>query len=144
MRKINILLAIAAFFILSGQRTAYAFAPADQDCSQCHTLSSEQAKKTLAEMIPDVKILNIAPSNVKGLWEIAIESGGRKGILYLDYSGKYLVSGNLFSITTRTNITQERSQDLNRVDVSQIPLKDALVLGEKDAKHKVIVFDDPD
>ena len=95
-------------------------------------------------MIPDVKVLNITASAVKGLWEIGIETGGRKIIVYLDYSGKHLVAGNLFLIRTKTNLTQEKLQDLTRVDVSQIPLKDALVLGDKNAKYKVIVFSDPD
>jgi thiol:disulfide interchange protein DsbC len=54
------------------------------------------------------------------------------------------VAGNLFLIQTKTNLTQEKLQDLTRVDVSQIPLKDALVLGDKNAQYKVIVFSDPD
>ena len=69
---------------------------------------------------------------------------GKKVVVYLDYAGKNLIAGNLFSLQTRTNLTQERLQEINRIDVSQIPLDDALVMGEKDAKYKVIVFDDPD
>lgn len=144
MRKNILLLIFAAFLLVSDHGLAYAFAQGDQDCSKCHTLSNEQAKKTLAEMIPDIKILNIRASAIKGLWEIAIESGGKKGVVYLDYSGKHLISGNLFSIQTKTNLTQETLQDINKVDISQIPLKDALVMGDKNAKYKVIVFSDPD
>ncbi len=95
-------------------------------------------------MIPDIKVLHVRASAVKGLWEIGIESGGRKGIVYLDYSGKHLLAGNLFSIQAKTNLTQESLQEINKVDASQIPLKDALVMGDKNAKYKVIVFDDPD
>jgi len=130
--------------MLSWHERVLAFAQGDQDCLKCHTLSNEQARKTLAEMIPDIKVLNIQASAVKGLWEIGIESGGRKGIVYLDFSGRHLLAGNLFSLETKTNLTQERLQEINKVDVSQIPLKDALVMGEKTAKYKVIVFDDPD
>jgi thiol:disulfide interchange protein DsbC len=134
---------VCGLLIASGNNRAFAFAQ-DQDCLKCHTLTNDQAKKTLSEMIPDVKILNVQPSAVKGLWEIGIEAGGRKGIVYLDFSGRHLMAGNLFAINTKTNLTQERMQELNRVDVSQIPLKDALVMGDKNAKYKVIVFDDPD
>ena len=42
------------------------------------------------------------------------------------------------------NLTGVRYTDLNRVDVSMIPLDDAIVYGNPRAKHKVIVFDDPD
>jgi thiol:disulfide interchange protein DsbC len=144
MRKIILLILMSSCLVLSGYEMAYAFAQGDQDCSKCHTLSSEQATKTLSQMIPDIKVLKVAPSDVKGLWEISMETGGRKIIAYLDYSGKHLMAGNLFLIQTKTNLTQEKLQDLTRVDISQIPLKDALVLGDKSAKYKVIVFDDPD
>ena len=33
---------------------------------------------------------------------------------------------------------------INRIDTSLIPLKDALVMGNPNAEHKVIVFDNPD
>ena len=98
MRKIILLIFMSSCLVLSGQTMAYAFAPGDQDCSKCHTLSNEQATKTLSEMIPDIKVLNITPSAVKGLWEVSIETGGRKIIVYLDYSGKHLMAGNLFLI----------------------------------------------
>jgi thiol:disulfide interchange protein DsbC len=32
---------------------------------------------------------------------------------------------------------------MNRVDVSKIPLDGSIVLGKKDAKHRIVVFDDP-
>ena len=68
----------------------------------------------------------------------------KKGLVYVDFSKKYFVSGSLFSITEKKNMTQERLSDLNRVDVSQIPLEDALVMGDPKAKIRMIAFDDPD
>jgi thiol:disulfide interchange protein DsbC len=50
----------------------------------------------------------------------------------------------LISIKERKNLTQERFTELSKVDVSQIPLKDALVLGDQKARIKVISFSDPD
>ncbi len=95
-------------------------------------------------MIPDVNTLSIAPSAVKGLWEVFLESRGKKGIVYVDFSKKHFITGTLISLAERKNITQERYTELNRVDVSQIPLTDALVVGDPAAKIKVIAFDDPD
>ncbi len=107
-------------------------------------LIKEDATNLLKEIIPDVKIIEIRPAQVKGLWEIAVESKGQKGIVYIDSSKKYLVSGSIVDLKTKANLTQERSIELNKVDVSLIPLDDALVMGDKDAKYRVIVFDDPD
>ncbi len=104
----------------------------------------EDATNLLKEIIPDVKIIEIRPAQVKGLWEIAVESRGQKGIVYIDSSKKYLVSGSIVDLKTKANLTQERSIELNKVDVSLIPLDDALVIGEKNAPKKVIIFTDPD
>jgi len=115
----------------------------NHDCLQCHKLSNEEAVNVLKGNVPDVKILEIQPAQVKGLWEISIATKGQKGLVYVDFSKKYIISGSLFDIKTKTNLTQERFAQLNKVDVAQIPLDDALVLGDKDAKYRVIVFDDP-
>jgi thiol:disulfide interchange protein DsbC len=108
------------------------------------TLNAEEAKSILSELIPNVKIIHAKQSAVAGLWEIGIDAGGKKSIVYLDHAKKYVIAGNLIDIKTKANLTQESFQKINKVDVSQIPLKDAVVLGDKTAKHKVIVFSDPD
>jgi len=88
--------------------------------------------------------LEIQLTPVKTFWEVAFESGGQKRLTYIDFSKKYLILGRLFSLEERRDLTQERMTELNKVDVSQIPLGDALVMGDEKAKIRVIVFDDPD
>jgi thiol:disulfide interchange protein DsbC len=118
--------------------------PAGHDCTQCHRITKDEAANVLKDIAPDIKILEIRPIPLKGLWEIAAEGKGQKVVLYVDFSKKYLISGNLVDIKTKANLTQERSSEINKTDVSQIPLDDALVMGDKDAKSRVIVFTDPD
>ncbi len=78
------------------------------------------------------------------MWEIAVESKGQKAVTYVDFSKKYLISGSLIDIKTKSNLTQERFLEINKTDVSKIPLDDALLMGDKNAKNRVIVFTDPD
>jgi thiol:disulfide interchange protein DsbC len=107
-------------------------------------LTNEDAQNVLKEAIPDVKIIDVCPAQIKGLWEIAIETKGQKRILYLDFSKNYAIIGSILDLKTKANLTQERYIKINKVDVSKIPLDDALMMGDKDAKYRVIVFDDPD
>lgn len=145
MRKfILIILAAIAAITFSAAHTAYSLENSDHNCSKCHQITNADATTLLKEIIPDAKILEIRPALVKGLWEIAVETKGQKGIVYVDFSRKNIISGSILDIKTKANLTQERSSEINKVDVSQIPLDDALVMGNKDAKHRVIVFDDPD
>ncbi|MGO9378183.1 MAG: DsbC family protein [Dissulfurispiraceae bacterium] len=114
------------------------------DCAKCHTLKNDEAASILKNAIPDATILGVNQGPVKGLWEVLLQAGGHKGIVYIDYSKKNFFSGAIINIAEKKNLTQESFEQLNKADVSKIPLGDALVLGDKNAKYKVIVFSDPD
>jgi len=144
MRKFFLVLLLSLVVWVSGYGNVFAFAKGEQDCSKCHTLNQEQAKDALKDVIPGVKILDIQPGPINGLWEISMESDGRKGILYLDFSKKRVIAGNIFDIKTKTNYTKDSFDRINKVDLSSFPYENSLVLGDKDAKYRVIVFDDPD
>ncbi|MEW6109731.1 MAG: disulfide isomerase DsbC N-terminal domain-containing protein [Nitrospirota bacterium] len=144
MRKFLILILICFFVFALGGKNTYAYAKNGQDCARCHALNAEQAKAVLSQLIPDVKILSIQDGAVSGLWEIGFESQGVKSIVYLDYPFKHVIAGKIFSVQTRVNLTEESLAKINRVDLSGFPYKNALLLGDKNAKHRVVVFDDPD
>ena len=132
------------FLCLVTSNPSLGFEAKGQDCAKCHTLNSDEARDLLKNVIPNLKILGVSPGPVKGFWEVYLESGGRKGLIYIDFLKKHFISGSLISISEKKNLTQERLTELNRVDVSQIPLEDALVMGDPKAKIKIVAFDDPD
>ncbi len=132
------------FFFLFLPVFCFGFETRGQDCSKCHTLSKDEATNLLQPVFPGVKVLEVNISAAKSLWEVFSELSGRKGIIYVDFSKKYVFTGNLLSIKDKKNVTQERFSELSKVDVSQIPLDHALVMGDPKAKIRVIVFDDPD
>jgi thiol:disulfide interchange protein DsbC len=107
-------------------------------------LSKDEAVTLLKELAPNITVLEVGPSAVKGLWEVAVESNGKKAIVYIDSSKKYMVQGSIIDIQAKANLTQERFNELNKVDLSLVPLDDAVVMGAKDAPNRVIVFTDPD
>ena len=108
------------------------------------SMSTEKAKALLQRLIPETNVLFVGPAPVKGFWEVVIENRGQKGIVYMDPTGEYIFSGSIIHIPSKTNVTKAKFDDINRVDVSKIPLDNAVVLGNPKARHKVIVFDDPD
>lgn len=112
--------------------------------AQSITLSRDQAKSALNSIIPDIKILSLKKSMIDGLWEVGFESRGKKGIIYLDGSLTYVIAGNLVHIQSRKNLTEESFALINKVDLSLMPYEKALVIGDKKAKHRVVVFDDVD
>ena len=142
LKRLFVLFLFPFFALAAGN--SFAFETKGQDCSKCHTLTRDEAKDLIKTMAPDIKILEVRFSPSKSLWEVFSESGGRKMILYVDVTKKYLISGSMYSLKDRKNLTQESLSALNKIDVSQIPLKDALVMGDPNARLRVIVFTDPD
>ena len=131
-------------FLLVPLLYSYGFGETEKDRIESPNLSVEEASTLLKDLDPNVKVTAVKTSPIEGLWEVDIESGGRKVIVYVDFSKKHLVSGAIIDLKEKKNLTQERLSEINKVEVSQIPLDDALVMGDKNAKHRVIVFDDPD
>jgi thiol:disulfide interchange protein DsbC len=116
----------------------------DEDCTRCHKITRQEAADIFRGLNPEIDVLDVGPGPVSGLWEVVVEAKGNKGIAYIDFSLKHIINGSVIDIRTRDNITQGRLYELNKVDVSAVPLGDALLLGSPDARYKAIVFDDPD
>jgi len=141
MRVLSVIVLLTAVLTSS---PAFGFGARGEDCANCHTLKKEEAAALLRELIPGAKVLDIRTSPMKGIWEVDIETGGRKAPFYMDFGKRFILQGTLVDIRAKRNLTRDRMVDLNRVDPSKIPLKDALVMGDRNARSKVVVFDDPD
>jgi thiol:disulfide interchange protein DsbC len=147
-RKYVISVCLLVFFLALRPAVSIAFSGCETDCNKCHSLSNKEVKLILEKMkARDARILSIGMSPVKGLWEVDIENRGQRGLFYVDFSKKYLISGSVVEVNAAINKTKERLEELNkdrRIKPASIPLKDALVLGNKTASKKVIVFTDPE
>lgn len=107
-------------------------------------LTELKARKELAAIAPGIKIISLQPSPVEGMWEVIFDTNGEKGIVYMDNNARFVILGQMIDLETKVNITKKRFDEFDRVDFASIPLGDALVLGNPDAKQKAVVFDDPD
>jgi len=121
--------------------SSFAFPPkkGDKACTECHKLDKKDAEAIVKKLAPTGTVTEIKMSPVKGVWQVEVAAGeGKKGVLYLDFSKKYLMA----QIIPVESIGKQ--PPARKVDVSKIPLDDAIVLGSATAKKKVIVFTDPD
>lgn len=107
-------------------------------------LDEKNAEMVLKTLDPNVQVISVKPTRIEGLFEVVTQSGNKKGILYMDYKGEIAFIGSIVEIITKTNLTQLRFEEINKVDFSSIPLEETLVMGNPVAQYKVVVFDDPD
>ncbi len=133
---------MVAGMLLAAPLGAHAFPTkkGDKACTECHKLDKKEAETILKKLSKDAKVANITVAPLKSMWQIDVEAGeGKRGLFYLDFSKKYVVIGQMAAVESLGKPAPPR-----KVDVSKIPLDDAVTLGLATAKKKVIVFTDPD
>ncbi|MFZ5528135.1 MAG: DsbC family protein [Pseudomonadota bacterium] len=97
-------------------------------------------KQKLAQRLPTMPPIDeLRPAPLAGL----IEVRAGEHLFYTDAKGDYLIDGNLIETQSRRNLTQERLDDINRVDFATLPLKDAVVWKNGNGQRKLVVFADP-
>lgn len=97
-------------------------------------------RKAIAERLPDFpKIDEISKTPIPGLYEVRIGSN----IFYADEKGDHLIEGVMVETRTRSNLTEERLSKLSAIDVSSLPLKDAMAFKQGNGSRKLVVFADP-
>lgn len=95
-------------------------------------------EQAVRQAMPSTRIDTIAPSPIPGLVEVV---AGRN-ILYADTSGRWLMVGHLYDLTTARDVTAERKAQLARLDWKALPLDAAVRYGE--GPLRLAVFSDPD
>jgi thiol:disulfide interchange protein DsbC len=136
-----VLVAFLALFLSAPAAAFRKEAGAAGDCSECHKLTKEEAGKVLGKVVDNV--VDVQPGPFPGIWEVDVARGGKTYPIYLDYSLKYLFNGQFIRLSDMANLTGQRFQDLNRVDVASIPVNDAIRIGSKAAGKTAIVLSDP-
>ncbi len=136
--------ALVAALLLAAVPASHAFTGegcSSGACTDCHSLTRDEAVKLLGGNVDNV--LSVGTSPVGGLWEVAVEKAGQRWPLYVDFSKEHVIAGQIIQLSTKKNLTGSRMLSMNRVDVSQVPLAGSIVVGKKDAKRRIVVFDDP-
>lgn len=107
----------------------------------CAYADEASLKKAIESAYPDVQVDSVRKTEYGGLYEVFI--GGQ--IVYTDEKFSFLIAeGRLIDTKTKRNVTNERLDDLNRVDFSKLPLDKAIKVVRGDGSRKVVVFSDPD
>lgn len=141
--------------LLLGSSLAYSFGGCEEDCAKCHSLEQREAEQILAKMkAPDAKIAGIKMSPLRGLWEVSYDNRGRRDLLYVGFSKKQVMRGTIIDLEAPGNAAaalqdkkaaEARQQPADRyIETGKIPLEDALLLGDKNAAQRIVVFTDPD
>ncbi|MEY4482092.1 MAG: hypothetical protein RIQ84_1254 [Pseudomonadota bacterium] len=85
------------------------------------------------------KVTAVRSTPISGLYEVAIGSD----VVYADASARYLIQGEVIDLKTGINLTEQRSNDLNRIKWADLPLNDAIKVVRGKGTRQIAVFADP-
>jgi len=102
--------------------------------------AAETLKQTLQSRFQDIRIIDVKPSPVAGLFEVY--TGDM--ISYVDGTGNFLLVGSLMDTRTRRNLTADRVNERNAVSFDTLPLAQAIKVVKGNGKRRMAVFSDPD
>lgn len=121
-------------------RKAAAPAPAARESEAPKVVDEAYIRKMVAERMPTApKIDVVRQAPLPGLWEVIIGNEVR----YTDSTVSFLFEGDLIDLKARKNLTEERVNQLNRVDFAALPFKDAVTWKNGTGKRRIAVFADP-
>jgi thiol:disulfide interchange protein DsbC len=97
-------------------------------------------KLKLAQRMPNLPPVDAARTTpVAGLIELKVGTN----VVYTDANADFLVDGHIIDIKTQRNLTQERLDDINKIDFAGLPFKDAVVWKSGTGKRRIAIFADP-
>lgn len=144
----ELLIAAAVSLIVASPSFAMAKEGCGGVCAACHSLTEKDATEYLKKT--GGTVLSVKQSPARGLFELLVEREGQKGIILMDYGKRHLIQGMVVDIERlepvsahQQNFQQTQNQQTS-LDISAIPVANAVIMGNPKGSKKLYVFTDPD
>jgi thiol:disulfide interchange protein DsbC len=103
--------------------------------------AEDRLSRILAERLPGIQIESLRKLPQTDLYEV-VHNGRR--IIYVDPDGEIALFGNLIDLKSRTNLTEQRQNELNVVEFGKLPFDKAIKKVKGNGSRKLAIFTDPD
>ena len=111
-------------------------------CTACHKFAESKFRDLTGT--PELKVLNY--EMVAGLWQVLYENdAGQRNVLYASLKFDRIFYGQIIGRDGKNFTRDYMLKHAGKIDPSVIPVRDAAyIMGNRDAKNKIFVFDDLD
>ncbi len=96
-------------------------------------------KKIAATLKNGGQIDSVKKTPYGGLYEVRTGSE----VVYTDAKADYIFVGDIIDVNGTVNFTRQRTDELNRVNFSELPLEAAVKYVKGDGKRVIAIFEDP-
>jgi thiol:disulfide interchange protein DsbC len=94
----------------------------------------------LKKAYPGTTFKGVRSTPVQGIYEVQMG----ETIAYVDGTGKYFFFGKLYDMPNQVDLTELRQVEVSKLDISSLPLKDAIKTVKGNGSRTLVVFSDPD
>jgi len=111
--------------------------------TQAHAVddaTQARIRESIKELTQGTQVESITEAKIPGFYEVTL--GGQ--VLYVSTDGKYLLSGALWDVAAKKNLTDARYADIRKSALSGVGESKRIVFPAKQPKHSVTVFTDID
>ena len=95
-------------------------------------------RAAIAKKFPDMAVEDVRPTPMKDIYEVAMGSD----LAYVSADGAYLIAGDLYDISTRTNLTEAGRQKSRVQALAKLDEREMIVFKPAKVKHTITVFTD--
>lgn len=99
-----------------------------------------EVKKSIYSFMPQAKIQQVVPSEIKGLYEVTIGAN----LLYVTENGKYIIQGQVFDTESKKSLTETKLATMRTAELEKLGLNNMIVFAPQSSKHFVSIFTDID
>jgi thiol:disulfide interchange protein DsbC len=99
-----------------------------------------QVRKGLEAVTAPGSIESIRKAGYGNFYEVLLTNGD---IVYADETGGFFFGGPLIDTKTRQNVTQQRENELAKININDLPLSQAIKQVRGTGKRTLITFEDP-
>ena len=96
-------------------------------------------RKRLESEFQEMQVDEIQATPFADLLEVRVG----KNIIYTNAEVDFVLQGALIDVANRTDLTAQRLEQINRVDVAALPLEQGIKIVKGDGSRTVVVFEDP-
>jgi thiol:disulfide interchange protein DsbC len=97
-------------------------------------------RDAIKSLVPNAEIEAVTDSVLPGFSEVIMNGQ----VIYVTNDGRYVVSGAVFDVAGKANLTERRLGAVRATELEKVPPERRLIFPAKSPKHRIMVFTDID
>lgn len=138
--KLRLAAGLVALTMSLGGTSVWAEEVTSSPVSTVTATQLEQAKKRFEAEFEGIEVEEVSATPFAGILELRLPGND---VLYTNAEVDFILQGSLIEVASRTDLTAQRLEELNRIDFSELPLDKAIKTVKGDGSQQIAIFEDP-